>query len=58
LVDEQALLDHHAVAVISGEKVKGVVHFYQLAGPTAPVNIGNSIRCNNSNSQKYHMMQL
>jgi hypothetical protein len=52
LVDEQALLDHHAVAVISGEKVKGVVHFYQLAGPTAPVNIGNSSGCNNSNLQK------
>ena len=39
---EQALLDHHAVAVISGEKVRGVLHFYQLAGPTAPVNIGTA----------------
>jgi hypothetical protein len=52
LVDEQALLDHHAVAVISGEKVKGVVHFYQLAGPTAPVNIGNSSGCNNNSPAK------
>jgi hypothetical protein len=42
LADEQALLDHHAVAVISGEKVKGVIHFYQLAGPTTPVNIGTT----------------
>ena len=35
----KAKLDHHAVAVIQGDKVSGVVHFYQLNGPTSAVKI-------------------
>ena len=35
----QAHLDHHAVAVFEGDKVRGVIHFYQLDGPTSPLII-------------------
>jgi len=39
LIVWKAKEDHHAVAVITGEKVKGVVHFYQLNGPTSAVKV-------------------
>ena len=35
----QAHLDHHAVAVVDSDKVQGVLHFYQINGPTSPVLI-------------------
>lgn len=53
-----ALLDHHAVAVISGEKVRGVIHFYQLAGPTSPVNIVGNITGLSPGPHGFHIHQL
>jgi len=53
-----AQLDHHAVAVVNGEKVKGVVHFYQLGGPTSPVRVIGNLTGLSPGAHGFHIHQL
>jgi len=53
-----AQLDHHAVAVVEGEKVKGVIHFYQLDGPTSPVRVIGNLTGLSPGPHGFHIHQL
>lgn len=53
-----AHMDHHAVAVIAGEKVKGVIHFYQLDGPTSPLIIMGNLTGLTPGYHGFHIHQL
>jgi len=53
-----AKLDHHAVAVIQGDKVSGVVHFYQLNGPTSAVKIVGNLTGLTPGSHGFHVHQM
>jgi len=54
----EAQLDHHAVAVVEGEKVKGVIHFYQLDGPTSPVRVIGNLTGLSPGPHGFHIHQL
>jgi len=53
-----AQLDHHAVAVVKGEKVQGVIHFYQLGGPTSQVRIIGNLTGLSPGPHGFHIHQL
>ncbi|XP_023321506.1 superoxide dismutase [Cu-Zn] 5 [Eurytemora carolleeae] len=53
-----AHLDHHAVAVVDSEKVQGVLHFYQINGPTSPVLITGNLTGLAPGLHGFHIHQL
>lgn len=53
-----AQVDHHAVAVLTNEKVSGVIHFYQLGGPTSQVRVAGNITGLSPGRHGFHVHQF
>lgn len=53
-----ARVDHHAVAVVNSDKVEGVIHFYQLGGPTSPVRVAGNLTGLSPGPHGFHVHQF